>query len=633
MSEWAASHRVLTSEESAQPGNWRNENAPYAVDVMNAFCDLDIEIIVWCKGTQVAGSESKRNMIGYALTHAPGPIIVVNPNQAASEEELRDRIRPMLFNTPVLAEKLRSGAKRGITRQAIRLRHMTVYLGWAGSAQALAARPCRYAFLDEIDKWPERMVREAPPLKLAEERTKTFIRIGRKIVIISTPTVREGRIYRELESCTVRKSFHCPCPHCGEFQVLKFDNIKFPDKATPDEIKLGRLASYSCSSCKRDIGEIHKSAMVRGGRWLADGFQKIDRLGVITGTAPRAVKVGFHCSSLVSMSLGWSDIAAEYVRCRHDADDMQNFFNGWLAEPYEQEIKRVDVTLLQKRVATSPPPGTVPEWALALFSTVDTQKDSFWYVIRAWGAGNRSALLRYGKVGAFNEVYHNCLLTPFDFRGQSVYPALLAIDSGGGMNPETDTSRTQEVYGFVALNPAQIIPLKGSSADSPFSPVKSSNVEYRIRDNSGIRGHEVGLQIVDTQFMKDRLARHMSIKPGEPGEWLLHNAVCNVYLRQLQAERKVRMRGSRREKWVAKYRGIDNHLFDCEVMQMVLAYMCRMHRPSDIDVQQFAPTAAANVPVQSGVQVANREYDTFMTDGRGSRDGNDFLGDLKGFSL
>ena len=47
-------------------------------------------------------------------------------------------------------------------------------LSGANSPSSLASRAIKYVFFDEVDKYPVFSGKEANPIKLATERTKTF---------------------------------------------------------------------------------------------------------------------------------------------------------------------------------------------------------------------------------------------------------------------------------------------------------------------------------------------------------------------------------------------------------------------------------------------------------------------------
>ena len=49
VSQWADENRVLTSEASAEPGNWRTSRAPYQREIMDVIADRSIEVVVFSK--------------------------------------------------------------------------------------------------------------------------------------------------------------------------------------------------------------------------------------------------------------------------------------------------------------------------------------------------------------------------------------------------------------------------------------------------------------------------------------------------------------------------------------------------------------------------------------------------------
>ena len=125
--------------------------------------------------------------------------------------------------------------------------------------------PVRYLFLDEVDAYPPDADSEGDPLTLAIQRTATFAR--RKIFIVSTPTIKGlSRIEKEFEE-TDQRYFFVPCPFCGHFQTLKWENLH-------NDKTLAR-PFYACECCKGNIEEHHKTDMLRRGEWRATNQEKI----------------------------------------------------------------------------------------------------------------------------------------------------------------------------------------------------------------------------------------------------------------------------------------------------------------------------------------------------------------------
>ena len=95
----------------------------------------------------------------------------------------------------------------------------------ANSATGLRSTPCRYIFMDEVDAFPADVDGEGDPVSLAEKRATTFAR--RKILLTSTPTVKDfSRIEAEYLRSDQRR-FYVPCPKCGVKEWLKWAQLKW----------------------------------------------------------------------------------------------------------------------------------------------------------------------------------------------------------------------------------------------------------------------------------------------------------------------------------------------------------------------------------------------------------------------
>ena len=74
------------------------------------------------------------------------------------------------------------------TRLELQFDGMYLTLAGSNSPSSLASKAIRFLFLDEVDKYPGASKKEADPISLARERTKTFH--NKKIFLTSTPTLR-----------------------------------------------------------------------------------------------------------------------------------------------------------------------------------------------------------------------------------------------------------------------------------------------------------------------------------------------------------------------------------------------------------------------------------------------------------
>lgn len=528
---------------------------PYLAGIVDAISDTDVEEIVFLKPTQVGGTTAQEILLGYWIDNDPGPCLIVKPSEQATEECVKERIRPLLETSPALAAHV-SPRPHDNTLSSTKLDTMPLYFGWAGSPQSLASRPCRYVLLDEVDKYPPFAGREADPISLARERTSTYLH-RKRVVMTSTPTTRDGAIWKAWEACGDRRHYHVPCPHCGRYQRLVWPRVKWPKLdiaekiVLADEIERSHLAWYECEHCNARIEESSKTRMLAAGRWLSEG-QHIDRDGKVIGEQPRSRRIGFQISSLYSPWRRFWEMAAEFIRAAGDVAATMNFRNSRLAEPFEVQVGRIEPGRIRTKAEGGPAPKIVPSWAKMLIASADTQLDHFYYVVRAWGYGYQSQLVDYGICTTFDELRAYSLGTPFRLAaGGTAMPQMLLIDSGG--------NRTNEVYQFALSDRDRIKPIKGASG----------RLQWPV-DKNLQRMHGLVLWSIDTHQCKSLLSR--LITDPDATKWMPHSAANDDYCAQMSSEHLVINPQTKKEEWKTRTSGAANHFWDCEVYQCAAAW-------------------------------------------------------------
>lgn len=522
------------------PGPWRNRKTPYLVGIMDEILNYETEEVIFCKCTQVGGSEAMLNMIGYIIQQDPAPTMVVYPTDKLAESISDNRLTPMLKSSPTLSELYRE-----YQSQKLELQFSGMYLSLVGSnsPSSLASKAIKYLMLDEVDKYPSSTKKEADPIALARERTKTFA--NRKIYMTSTPTVREGHIWKALENADIEKHYFVPCPHCGEMIELKFDNIRWPEKEGMTSTERADMAVYACQECGSVINDYHKDRMLREGEWR-----------VVRQNTTNKKKVAFWINTLYSPFVRFSEIALEFMNSKDDPERLQNFRNSWLAEPWEDMATRTDEDMVLERM-TDVPELIVPDWAKMLTGGVDVQKNSLYFTIRAWGDYITSQVISYGHVSGFADIDRVMNLTYRNTAGDPFVVQLCLIDSGY----EADAT-----YEYCITNSEWAMPVKGSNTQMT-SHYKLSEV-----NRPGHKADGIQLIITDGDKYKDMIASRMH-KPNGTGSWMVHAGTEMEYARQVTAEHKINTRSGGKvvQKWVPKTQHIDNHYLDCEVYAMAAA--------------------------------------------------------------
>lgn len=539
VSEWAEKYRKLDMKTSAIPGPWRNEMTPYLVEIMDEFNNPDTEEIVFVKPTQVGGTEVLLNVIGYVTMQDPNPAMVVYPTDDLAESISENRIQPMFQLSSEMNKRFK---KNESNRTELQFDGMYLSLTGANSPSALSSKAIRYLLLDEVDKYPGASKKEAGPIKLARERTKTFT--NSKLFITSTPTVRTGHINKAKESSDVIKHYFVPCVHCGEFIEMKFQQIKWPKEESMSEVDRAEFANYVCQECGAVITDQHKMQMIKRGKWQ-----------VVQQRTQYPRKVCYWMNTLYSPFVTFGEIAKEFLTSKNDPEAFQNFVNSWLAEVWEDTKLKTNADTVKER-QTDIPEFTVPDWAEFLTAGVDVQETSLYYTIRAWGKFMTSQLITRGQVSSFSDIETLMNAEFLKENGEPILVTAAGIDSG---------DQTDDVYDFCARNSEWAIPVKG---------VGDGLHHFRISKVNRTSSQAYGMQLilVTGEKYKDMIASRMKKKNGT-GSWMVFKNIDDDYAAQVTAEHKINEKrgGKTVQVWKKKTSHADNHYLDCEVYDFAIA--------------------------------------------------------------
>lgn len=447
LSEWANQYRRLSSEASAEPGRWRTEKAPYQKEIMDSITDITIKKVVVMSAAQVGKTDAMiLNPIGYYIHYEPSPIMVLQPTIQMAETFSKDRLSPMIRDTPVIAERINDKSRNSgntILQKIFPGGHVTMV--GANSPSSLASRPIRILLADEIDRYPATAGNEGDPLLLAAKRLTTFW--NRKEVDVSTPTIKGlSRIEVEYNNSS-RGEWNVPCPCCGELQPLKWGNVIF-DKEDLSEIR------YVCEKCGTISSEIE---------WK-EGYTN----GCFVHEDPENQVKGFHLNTLASTFAPWREVVEKFLTANEEKKKGNNeFYKVWtnteLGETWEEDGEQIEEEELMKRRERYN--CEVPEEVMYLTAGVDTQDDRFEIEVVGWGPEYESWGIKYAVLYGDTSNLESQVWKDLDIFLQQTFRradgAMLKIictcqDSGG--------HRANQVYKFCkARFNRRVFAIKGSN--------------------------------------------------------------------------------------------------------------------------------------------------------------------------
>lgn len=541
VSQWADEHRRLSPESAAEPGRWRTDRAPYQRGIMDAVTDPAVREVVVMKSAQIGWTELLGNVVGYFIDRDPAPMLLLQPTVEMGEAWSKDRLAPMVRDTPALRDKIKDPRSRDSGNRVLHKLfpggHITV--AGANSPAGLASRPIRIVLCDEVDRYPPSAGTEGDPISLARKRSTTFW--NRKLLMGSTPTVKGASRIEAAFDGSDQRYFLVPCPHCETFDRLRWENVHW-DEGAPER------AWYACAHCAAVINDADKLSMLLRGRWEASRE--------FSGVA------GFHINELYSPWVRFGDTARAFVEAKNSPEQLQTWVNTSLGETW---VERGDAPTHERVAALRRDysMGEVPDGAVALTAGVDVQKNRLVYVVRAWGYGWQSWLVEFGELWGDTEQpevwtqLSNVLGA--DRHGFAVRLAL--VDSG---------YLADMVYQFCRMTP-NAKPSKGH--ETLAAPIRSAQIDVTMR---GMRvRHGQQLWHVDTGYFKTLVHSRIDWPQDQPGAWAIPSDTPDEYCRQIVAESKIVLPSG---KTVWKRHDRENHAFDCEVYAAAAAKVLGIDR-------------------------------------------------------
>lgn len=478
-SEWADKYRYVAPGTTPEPGEWRTSRVPYLREPMDAATDRHTEIVVLCCSSQVGKSEALLNVMGYYVDQDPAPQLMLQPTIDAAEAFSKERIDPTFRYSPGLANKLEEGKDgRGTSRKSsttIRMKHYAggyLALVGANSPAGLASRPIRVLLCDEIDRYGT--TKEGDPLKLALQRTTNFH--NRKIIMVSTPTIKGAS---QIESWYLRSDqrlFYVPCPHCGHEHVLTWANVKWDKDEQGNALPL--TARMVCPKCGEVVRGAYKPdmTMLTAGRWKATNKES-------------RIK-GYHINSLYSPWVDLYKLVEEFSEATRNRDKagLMEFINLKLGEPWE-ESNDEDIWEHLHRRREYYHGDNLPDGVLVLTAGVDVQRDRLECTIYGWGIGRECWGIEHRMLwGAPDDPTTWQQLDAFLQQHRSldngaVLPvSCVCVDSGDG-------AYTANVYRYTkARERSRVFSVKGRGGSNvPFiNPPTKNNTENATLFNLGV---------------------------------------------------------------------------------------------------------------------------------------------------
>ena len=596
---------MLSSESAAEPGKWDTSRAPYQRGIMDAITDPTVREIWVMKSAQVGWTEIVNNVIGYHVDLDPAPMLVVQPSIELAEAWSKDRLAPMIRDTPCLQGKIADAKSRDsgntILHKSFRGGRLTI--AGANAPRGLASRPIRIVLFDEIDGYPASAGTEGDPIALGKKRLTTFW--NRKMLAGSTPTIKGSSRIEHGFMQSDQRYYFVPCPHCGEKQRLVWSQVRWPE-GRPEE------ACYVCQHCGTEIDDAGKA-------WFlgydvigheADGTEIRRDRGEWRGTKPFDGRAGFHISELYSPWSTWAQMATSFVLEKKLPETLQTWINTSLGETWEDSGETLEPKGLLSR-AESYNADSVPSGVRLITLGVDVQDDRLEATFFGWGDDEEAWRLGHrvlrgdpGQAALWLELEQLVLAQFATEDGRTLLVEATCVDSGGHF--------TQQVYSFAMKHKRRrVFAIKGAGGQGRLAwPKKAGKA----------KGKNVAVWLIGVDTIKALIYGRLKRIP-QPGPGYIHfdADTDQEWLEQLTSETVVlkMSQGRRVRMWRPRATGIRQEALDCTVYayaamiarggaQMLAQRANKAAKAAEADATEQAPPVV-EAPAPSLATVARQQ--------------------------
>ncbi|TBA24735.1 terminase gpA endonuclease subunit [Rhizobium ruizarguesonis] len=366
--DWVFENITLTKQESSRAGPMRLSVYQRAIGHA-LFHEPDTRQVSVLKGVQIGYSKLLRVIYAYTVAVLQKRVSVVFPTDGDMKRFFKDELSLLHSTTAAVQELLRENKRGEVADSMDEYRYkngVIAYYRAAFNEDDLQGFTSWLQIADEADRsgWLPRGNSAGDKVSQLRNRGTDFI--DSKLIIGSTPGVRDiSVIWAQWETSDKRKLF-ITCPHCRTEQELRWgsDKTRYGFRWKVDEYGHVTEAFYKCDTERECfIREDEKEAVIEAGSYRA------------TAIPTQPGNVGIHAPSWISMSPGaaWKLLAQQWLESQGNPEKLKEFVTFKMAEPWDEVGQGIDENSISEIV--KPYSAEVPDDVVLLTAGGDTQKN------------------------------------------------------------------------------------------------------------------------------------------------------------------------------------------------------------------------------------------------------------------
>lgn len=373
--------------------------------VLDAFKDPRIKEIANVAVTGFGKTTIFEVCGSYAVAQDPGDLLMLGQNDKLIKDWMESRFLKVLRRSPWTRDFIPSGKDRNDAKKtSIIFRHMSMFTGGANESNT-QEKSMRYCFGDEVWKWAQGII--------GEFLKRHHNRMNRKMLLQSQGG-DEGTEWHEFCRNGKWHVGHHQCPECREFFPVEMKNLIYgvvnPDtgkrqvqRDPNDEYDWPAIydsVRYVCPGCETEFEDNVNNRR----QW-----SKVKP--VWDGNKHFPDRVTYSWTFMTVWTKEWREIAKLWIlandqRKKGNLEPLKQFINKDLGQFWEEPSDSPTLQTGGERYAKMLfHEGEKWEGEHYRFMTIDVQKGHFWCVVRAWKIGGASRLLWEGKIGTWQSLF------------------------------------------------------------------------------------------------------------------------------------------------------------------------------------------------------------------------------------
>lgn len=411
MSVTDAAEKYMRVNVGGQWQPFRRDVTPYMVEPTDMMASRAYRGLAFCGPSQSGKTLMLQSVSVYAIMCDPSRIALFQMTRDAASEFERNKISPMIRNSPALRARQGKGRGADNLHQKLFTGGTQLTLDWP-TISKMSSATIKLCLATDFDHFPESIDGEGDGYTLLRARARTFMSRGMVGVEGSpgAPITDETWTPKTKHDCPpvsygvlalypqgTRGRWYWTCPDCGDEYEPTFKRLMYPKDVTPAEA--GEAAEMVCPHCGGCIGHHMKRELNSSGRWLHEA----DDGTLVPITSPKVRKTDlltYWLDGAAAAFSTWADLVTQFEQAvaRFDAtgdeEALKTAMNTGQAQPYMPRgaTSENEVTLQglkDKAIDIDTPKGVAPSWTRYITVSVDTQGKYFSVGATAWGVDGR----------------------------------------------------------------------------------------------------------------------------------------------------------------------------------------------------------------------------------------------------